>query len=418
MRRSSGSRRCAGPVPRAEEQDFLGRLIFGELRQGALEGIMVDAIARAAKVPLAAVRRAHLMAGDLIAVATAALTTGEAALGEFGVQLFRPLQPMLAQSAEDVTDALAQLGRGAFEYKLDGARIQVHKQGSDVRIYSRTLHDVTASVPELVEAVQALPARELVLDGEAIALRADGSPQPFQTTMRRFGRKLDVERLRNELPLRPFFFDALQLDGETLIDRPGSERFSALSSAAPEALLVPRRIIEDAADAEAFLERARAAGHEGLVAKALAAPYDAGRRGSSWLKVKFTETLDLVVLAVEWGHGRREGWLSNLHLGARDPRTGAFIMLGKTFKGLTDQLLEWQTREFLQREIGRDQWTVHVRPEVVVEIAFDDIQASPRYPGGVALRFARVKRYRPDKPASEADTIDRVLDLYRQRSGR
>jgi DNA ligase-1 len=358
------------------------------------------------------------MAGDLVAVATAALTDGEAALGQFGVQLFRPLQPMLAQSAEDVSDALAQLGRGAFEYKLDGARIQVHKQGSDVRIYSRTLHDVTASVPELVEAVQALPARELVLDGEAIALRADGSPQPFQTTMRRFGRKLDVERLRNELPLRPFFFDALQLDGETLIDRPGSERFSALSSAAPESLLVPRQVIEDAAAAEAFLERARAAGHEGLVAKALAAPYDAGRRGSSWLKVKFTETLDLVVLAVEWGHGRREGWLSNLHLGARDPRNGGFVMLGKTFKGLTDQLLEWQTREFLQREIGRDQWTVHVRPEVVVEIAFDDIQASPRYPGGVALRFARVKRYRPDKPASEADTIDRVLDLYRQRSGR
>ena len=401
-----------------DEQDFLGRLIFGELRQGALEGIMVDAVARAANVPLATVRRAHLMAGDLVAVATAALTAGESALGEFGVQLFRPLQPMLAQSAEDVSDALTQLGRGAFEYKLDGARIQVHKQGADVRVYSRTLHDVTSSVPELVEAVQALPARELVLDGEAIALRENGFPQPFQTTMRRFGRKLDVERLRHELPLRPFFFDLLQLDGETFIDRPGSERFAALSGLAPEQLVIPRQVIDDAAAASAFLESARAAGHEGLVAKALDAPYDAGRRGSSWLKVKFTETLDLVVLAVEWGHGRRQGWLSNLHLGARDPRNGGFVMLGKTFKGLTDQMLEWQTREFLQREIGRDEWTVHLRPEVVVEIAFDDIQASPRYPGGVALRFARVKRYRPDKPASAADTIDRVMDLYKLRSGR
>jgi DNA ligase-1 len=400
-----------------DEQDFLGRLIFGELRQGALEGIMVDAVARAANVPLATVRRAHLMAGDLVAVATAALTVGESALSEFGVQLFRPLQPMLAGSAEDVGDALTQLGRGAFEYKLDGARIQVHKQGDDVRVYSRTLNDVTSSVPELVESVRTLPARELVLDGEAIALRENGFPQPFQTTMRRFGRKLDVERLRHELPLRSFFFDLLQLDGETFIDRPGSERFAALAGIAPQQLVIPRQVIDDAAAAEAFLESARAAGHEGLVAKALDAPYDAGRRGSSWLKVKFTETLDLVVLAVEWGHGRRHGWLSNLHLGARDPRNGGFVMLGKTFKGLTDQMLEWQTREFLQREIGRDEWTVHVRPEVVVEIAFDDIQASPRYPGGVALRFARVKRYRPDKAASEADTIDRVLELYRQRSG-
>ena len=401
-----------------EEQSFLARLIIGELRQGALEGIMVDAIARAAKVPLAAVRRAHLMAGDLVAVATAALTGGEAALAEFGVQLFRPLQPMLAGSAEDVSDALAQLGRGAFEFKLDGARVQVHKQGSDVRVYSRTLNDVTPSVPELVEAVQALPARELVLDGEAIALRENGFPQPFQATMRRFGRKLDVEKLRQELPLQPFFFDVLYLDGVTLLDQPGRERFAALESIAPNNVLIPRRIVEDEESAAAFLESARAAGHEGLVAKALDAPYDAGRRGSSWLKVKFTETLDLVVLAAEWGHGRREGWLSNLHLGARDPKNGGFVMLGKTFKGLTDELLEWQTREFLTREIGRSEWVVHLRPEIVVEIAFDDIQASPRYPGGVALRFARVKRYRPDKQAEAADTIDRVLELYRMRSGR
>ncbi len=402
----------------AEEQDFLARLIIGELRQGALAGIMVDAIARAAQVPLAAVRRAHLMAGDLVAVATAALTGGESALGGFGVQLFRPLQPMLAGSAEDVGAALEQLGRGAFEFKLDGARIQVHKQGDDVRVYSRTLNDVTASVPELVQAVRRMPARELVLDGEAIALRENGFPQPFQITMRRFGRKLDVERLRQELPLQPFFFDVLQFDGATLLDQPGSERFAALESIAPNDLLIPRRIVEEEASATAFLEQARAAGHEGLVAKALDAPYDAGRRGSSWLKVKFTETLDLVVLAAEWGHGRREGWLSNLHLGARNPKEGGFVMLGKTFKGLTDELLEWQTREFLTREIGRSEWVVHLRPEIVVEIAFDDIQASPRYPGGVALRFARVKRYRPDKQAAEADTIDRVLELYRQRAGR
>ena len=400
-----------------DEQEFLGRLIFGELRQGALEGIMLDAIARAAAVPAPAVRRAHLMAGDLLAVAAAALTEGEAGLAAFRVQLFRPLQPMLADSAEDVGSALTQLGRGALEYKLDGARIQVHKSGADVRVFTRNLNDVTESVPELVQRIRALPARELVLDGEAIALRPNGMPQPFQVTMSRFSRKLEVARNVEHMPLQPFFFDLLQLDDQTLLDEPGETRFDALRTALPSEIIIPRQVTADPVEGEAFLQSARAAGHEGIVAKALDAHYDAGRRGSSWLKVKFTETLDLVVLAAEWGHGRRHGWLSNLHLGARDPHTGSFVMLGKTFKGLTDALLEWQTTEFLKRELGRDQWTVHVKPELVVEIAFDDIQASPRYPGGLALRFARVKRYRPDKQAGEADTIDRVREIYVRRNG-
>src|SRR5688500_7115855 len=387
------------------EQDFLGRLIFGELRQGALEGVMVEAIARAAKVPAPAVRRAHLMAGDLVQVAVTALTGGESALAVFGVELFRPLQPMLAGSAENVAHALATLGTAALEYKLDGVRIQVHKREGEVRIYSRELNEVTESVPELVERVRALPARELVLDGEAIALRENGAPHPFQITMRRFGRKLDVAKLREELPLRAFFFDCIYCDGETLIDQPGERRMAALSQAVGGELTVPRIITSDVGEAESFLERARTAGHEGLVAKALDAPYDAGRRGSSWLKVKFTETLDLVVLAVEWGSGRREGWLSNLHLGARDPSTGDFVMLGKTFKGLTDEILTWQTEQLLQRETRREGHCVHVRPELVVEIAFDAVQASPRYPGGMALRFARVKAYRPDKKPEDADTV-------------
>jgi DNA ligase 1 len=353
-----------------------------------------------------------LLAGDLVAVAVAALTRGTEGLAEFGVQLFRPLQPMLAQSAEDVGSALAELGEGAFEYKLDGARIQVHKSGAEVRVYTRQLNDVTESVPEVVEVVRALPAHELVLDGEAIALRPDGKPFPFQETISRFSKKLNIELLRQHMPLRPFFFDLLYRDGAPLLDQSGATRFRELEDALPTELIIPRRITSALSEAESFLQAARAAGHEGLVAKSLTAPYDAGRRGAGWIKVKFTETLDLVILAAEWGHGRRQGWLSNLHLGARDPRNGGFVMLGKTFKGLTDQMLEWQTRELLQREIARDDYVVHVRPELVAEIAFDDVQASPRYPGGVALRFARVKRYRTDKSAKDADTIDRVLQLH------
>jgi DNA ligase-1 len=399
-----------------DERDFLARLVLGELRQGALEGVMADAIARAAALPLEDVRRALLLSGDLATVAAAALDGGAVALRGFGVELFRPLAPMLAQPADDVGAALARLDTAAFDYKLDGARVQVHRRGDEVRIYSRRLNEVTAAAPELVEAVRTLPARELVLDGEAIVLRPDGKPQPFQITMRRFGRRLDVERMRAELPLATFFFDLLYLDGESLLERPAADRFAAMRAVLPDALHVPRLVTQDAAEAASFLQRARDAGHEGLVAKSLHALYDAGKRGGSWLKLKQADTLDLVVLAAEWGHGRRQGWLSNLHLGARDPEHGSFVMLGKTFKGLTDAVLEWQTRELLAREIGREGHIVHVRPELVVEIAFEGLQTSPRYPGGVALRFARVKRYRDDKSAAHADTIARVLELH-ARSG-
>jgi len=397
----------------AAEQDFLARLVFGELRQGALEGVLADAVARAADVPSEEVRRAAMYAGSLGEVAAAALRGGAASLRAFGVQLFRPLQPMLAQPAESVEEAVSQLAEAAFDYKLDGARVQVHKQGDDVRVYSRRLNEVTVAVPELVERVRLLPARTLVLDGEAIALKPDGTPEPFQVTMRRFGRRLDVDRLRAELPLSTLFFDLLYLEGETLMDRPARARFAALRELLPPDQHVPRLITCDEGHAASFLKRALAAGHEGVVAKSLVAAYDAGKRGGAWLKLKPADTLDLVVLAAEWGSGRRQGWLSNLHLGARDPAGNGFVMLGKTFKGLADATLEWQTRELLAREIGREGHIVHVRPELVVEIAFEGLQASPRYPGGLALRFARVKRYRTDKTAAQADTIDRVRALRR-----
>jgi DNA ligase-1 len=400
-----------------EEQEFLVRLVSGELRQGALEGVMIEAVARAAELPAADVRRAVMLAGDLPSVAGAALEGGAAALARFGLTLFQPLQPMLADTADEVGDALARLGEAALEYKLDGARVQVHKGGDDVRVFTRQLNEVTASVPELVEAVRALPAAELVLDGEAIVLRPDGSPEAFQTTMRRFGRRLDVERLRVDLPLACFFFDCLRIDGQTLLDRPAAERFLALEQVAPTELRVLRRVTSEPAHAADFLQQARRAGHEGIVAKALGAPYEAGRRGQNWLKIKPANTLDLVVLAAEWGHGRRRGWLSNLHLGARDPASGGFVMLGKTFKGMTDQLLAWQTDALQQIAIGRDDYTVYVRPELVVEVAFNEVQASSRYPGGLALRFARVKGYRMDKGAGEADTIEAVREIFERQSG-
>ena len=401
----------------AAEQDFLIRLLVGELRQGALEGVMLDAIAAAAEVPATDVRRAVMFTGQPGLVARMALTEGAAALARFAITLQRPVQPMLATPAEDIADAMSQLGTAAIEWKIDGARVQVHKSGGEVVVYTRNLNDVTASVPEVVEAVQALPAAELILDGEAVALLPGGAPQPFQVTMRRFGRKLDVERLRAELPLAVYFFDCLYRDGTPLADRPARERFDALSDVLPAPLVIPRLITADTAAAEAFYADALARGHEGVMAKSLDAPYEAGSRGACWLKVKRTHTLDLVVLAAEWGHGRRRGWLSNLHLGARGP-DGTWVMLGKTFKGLTDALLEWQTAELLARESQRDAYTVHVRPELVVEIAFNDIQASPQYAGGLALRFARVKGYRPDKRADEADTIETVRALYEQQLAR
>jgi DNA ligase 1 len=399
------------------EQDFLVRLLFGELRQGALEGVLTDAVARAASVPGRSVRRAAMLAGDLGAVAHAALTEGEAGLDRFAVELFRPIQPMLAETAASVSEALGRLDAASLEYKLDGARIQAHKGGDDVQVFSRGLRDVTPAVPEVVEVVRALPARELVLDGEVIALRPDDTPHPFQVTMRRFGRRLEVERLRQELPLSPFFFDVLHVDGETLLDRPQAERFGTLGRLAPPGVVIPSLSGATAASAEAFLEEALARGHEGVMAKDRASEYAAGSRGQAWLKVKVARTLDLVVLAAEWGSGRRRGWLSNLHLGARDPARGGFVMLGKTFKGLTDETLSWQTARFLEIEIGRDDYAVYVRPELVVEIAFSDLQASPHYPGGLALRFARVKRYRADKTAAEADTIGTVREIYRRATG-
>ncbi|MGZ5714515.1 MAG: ATP-dependent DNA ligase [Caldimonas sp.] len=402
----------------AAEQDFLVRLLVGELRQGALEGVMLDAVAAAADVPAADVRRAAMVSGRLGEVARVAMGEGAVGLARFAVALHRPVQPMLATPADDIAAAMARLGTAALEWKVDGARIQAHKAGGEVRIYTRALKDVTASAPEIVEALQALPARELILDGEAVALAADGSPQPFQTTMRRFGRKLDVERMRAELPLAMYFFDCLHVDGASLLDKPAHERFDALAAALPARLVIPRIVTADVAAAEDFYADTLARGHEGVMAKALDAPYEAGRRGASWLKVKRAHTLDLVVLAAEWGHGRRKGRLSNLHLGARDPATGGWVMLGKTFKGMTDALLEWQTNELLAREIGRDGITVRVRPELVVEIAFNDLQESPQYPGGLALRFARVKGYRGDKGAAEADTIETVRAIHAAQAAR
>jgi len=393
------------------EQDFLLRLLVGELRQGALEGVMTDAIAAAAGVPVADVRRAAMVVGSLGAVARVALTEGAEALARFAVALHRPVQPMLAQPADDIVGALSNLGTAAIEWKVDGARVQVHKSGDDIRVYTRNLNDVTASVPEIVEAMRGLPANELILDGEAVVVSASGAPQTFQVTMRRFGRKLDVARMRVELPLAAYFFDCLYRDGTPLINRPGHERFAAMVDAVPKTLLIPRLITSDVAAAEDFYADALARGHEGVMVKSLDAVYEAGSRGASWLKVKRAHTLDLVVLAAEWGHGRRRGWLSNLHLGARDP-TGGWVMLGKTFKGMTDELLRWQTRELLARESSRDDYTVYVRPELVVEIAFNDLQTSPQYAGGLALRFARVKGYRNDKRADEADTIETVRALH------
>lgn len=395
----------------APEQDFLFRLITGELRQGALEGIMADAVARAAGIPADRVRRAAMNAGDIAAVAYAALEKGEAGLAEYQVQLFRPVQPMLAGTAEDASEALAELGEAALEYKLDGARVQAHRSGDEVRVFSRALNDVTLAVPEVVEAVRALPAKDIILDGEVISLLADERPQPFQITMRRFGRKLDVERLRAEFPLRPFWFDVLYLDGTETVDEPQSRRFQTLVDLAPSESVIPHTIAADPERAGEFLRQALDRGHEGIMAKARDAGYAAGARGQSWLKVKQARTLDLVILAAEWGNGRRQGWLSNLHLGARDAEKGGFAMLGKTFKGLTDAMLAWQTQEFLKIEIARDAYTVYLEPKIVAEIAFNEIQVSPRYPSGLALRFARVKRYRPDKSAQDADTFQTVQRL-------
>jgi ATP-dependent DNA ligase I len=393
-----------------DEQRFLVGLLSGELRQGALEGVMTEAVARAASVPVAEVRRAMMLRGSLGAVAAAALSGGRAALGAFGLEVGRPVRPMLAASAPTIEEALAKTGgqgaTAAVEWKLDGIRVQAHLSPGTVRLFTRTLDDITARLPEVVAALAALPVSSAVLDGELIALREDGRPLPFQDTA---ARTASLEGSAVALSL--FLFDALHLEGADLVDAEDAERHAALARVVPAELLMPRLVTASADEATAFFDDALAHGHEGVVVKSLRAPYAAGRRGAGWIKVKPRHTLDLVVLAVEWGHGRRHGWLSNLHLGARDPETGGFIMLGKTFKGLTDELLTWQTSRLLELEERRDSYTVYVRPELVVEIAFDGVQRSPRYPGGLALRFARVLRYREDKTAAEADTIDAIRAL-------
>ncbi len=402
-----------------DERPFLSHLLMGELRQGALEGLLLEAIAKASGLPSLEIRNAMMFSGNIGEIARVALEEGTGGLARFTLKLFSPIAPMLANSAEDVEEVFDRLGQAAFEYKLDGARIQVHKGDDEVRIFTRQLQDVTKRLPEVVEWARALPVREIVLEGEAIALRPDGKPYPFQITMRRFGRIKEVESIRQEIPLTSFFFDSLFLDGEgPLISIPYEKRFERLSKTIPAQSIIPKIVTGSPEEAKNFFQRAVEIGHEGLMAKSLTAPYIAGQRGFHWLKLKTVKTLDLVILAAEWGSGRRSGWLSNLHLGARDPQSGQFVMLGKTFKGLTDEMLKWQTEKLLSLEVNRDQWTVYVRPELVVEIAFGDVQESPRYPAGLALRFARVKRYRLDKTASEADTLQTVIEIFKKgRSG-
>ena len=388
------------------EADLLRRLLVGELRQGALAGLMADAIVRAADVPADAVRRAAMYGGDLGEAARIALFGGEAALRAVSLVVGRPVQPMLAATSASVADAISQVGFASVEWKLDGARVQVHRRGDDVRIFTRNANDVTARLPGIVAAVRGMPVSEVVLDGEAVGLGDDLRPHPFQQTMSRFGREDGV----SGAGLAAVFFDVLYHAGTSLVDEPLSTRLAVLDEVAG-ALAVPRVATQDSEVASAFARDAVARGHEGVMVKSLSSPYDAGRRGANWRKVKPVRTFDLVVLAAEWGHGRRSGWLSNLHLGARDPATNAFVMVGKTFKGLTDDVLAWQTAQLQLRALGSEGITVHVRPELVVEIAVDGVQASTRYPGGVALRFARVRGYRTEKPAREADTIDTVRAL-------
>jgi DNA ligase 1 len=386
-----------------QEADFVGRLLTGELRQGALAGIMTDAIAKAAGVSVVTTRRALMLSGDLPRTAEIAMTEGEDGLRAVGFEIFRPILPMLASTAGSVADAVAGFDRASVEWKLDGIRIQIHRRENEVRIYTRNLNDITHALPGIVEAVLRLPVQQAVFDGEALWMGEDG-PAAFQDT---------VAQIDSDAPLEgvaTFLFDVLHLDGEDLLDRPLEQRAASLAAAAPQ-LKIPGVLTSEPDEGQRVLEESLRAGHEGVVVKAAASLYGAGRRGKAWRKVKPVRTYDLVVLGAEWGHGRRRGWLSNLHLGARDPSTGSFVMVGKCFKGLTDELLEWQTKELLERETERRGIAVIVRPELVIEVALDGVQSSTRYPGGVALRFARVKRYRPDKDPQAADAIDDLRAL-------
>ncbi|HEX6195441.1 MAG TPA: ATP-dependent DNA ligase [Jiangellaceae bacterium] len=400
------------------EQRMLAGLVSGDLRQGALDGLFTEAVAKATELPSADVRRAIMLAGQVAPVASAALAHGTKGLAAFALMVGSPVRPMLASSAPSAEEAFAKTGvPAACEWKHDGIRVQIHRSGDDVSIFTRTLDDVTDRLPDIVEAVRALPVSTLIVDGEAIALGSDGRPLPFQRTASRVGRRSDVAAAATETPLSLFLFDCLHLDGDDLISEPGSKRAEALHRVVPDALRTPRLVTDDLGVATDFFDEALTAGHEGLVIKSLSAPYEAGRRGAGWVKLKPHHTFDLVILGVEWGSGRRTGKLSNLHLGARDPDgrygpPGGFVMLGKTFKGLTDEMLDWQTEKLQELADGPvDQWAIPVRPELVAEIAFDGVQTSPRYPAKVALRFARVIRHRPDKPAAEANTIDEILAI-------
>ncbi|MFH9250040.1 ATP-dependent DNA ligase [Streptomyces lydicus] len=401
----------------AEEQRFLIGLLTGEVRQGALDALAVEGLAEATGAPAADVRRAVMLAGSLQDVARALLAEGPAALAAFRLTVGRPVGPMLAHTATSVAEAVDKLGACAVEEKLDGIRVQVHRDGPEVHIHTRTLEEVTDRLPEVTAAARALPAERFILDGEVIALDTEGRPVPFQRVAGRFGSRVDVAAAQAALPLSPVFFDVLSVDGRDLLELPTAQRHTELARLVPEPQRVRRLVVEDPSDAAAraaaedFWTHTLRRGHEGVVVKALDAPYSAGRRGAAWLKVKPVHTLDLVVLAAEWGHGRRTGKLSNLHLGARGP-DGGFVMLGKTFKGLTDAVLDWQTERFRQLALADDGHVVTVRPELVVEIAYDGLQTSSRYPAGVTLRFARVVRYREDKTAEEADTVATVLAAH------
>lgn len=396
------------------EQRFLYGLLTGEVRQGALDAVAVEGLAQATGAPAGDVRRAVMLAGSLQTVAQALLSHGPAALDGFRLTVGRPVLPMLAHTAASVSEAVDKLGTCAVEEKLDGIRVQVHRDGDDVRIYTRTLDDITDRLPELTAAALELKGERFILDGEVIALDADGRPRSFQEIAGRVGSRVDVATAAEAVPVSPVFFDALSVDGQDLLDLPFAERHAELARLVPEPLRVRRTLVSGPGDlpaAEKFLADTLARGHEGVVVKALDAPYSAGRRGASWLKVKPVHTLDLVVLAAEWGHGRRTGKLSNLHLGARN-EDGSFAMLGKTFKGMTDAMLTWQTERLKELAVEDNGHVVTVRPELVVEIAYDGLQKSTRYPAGVTLRFARVVRYREDKTPAEADTVATLLAAH------